>query len=76
MTPSTAKRLFKELTTAALLQELKGVPIHVTCRIRAARHLGETRRELLKVAALGADADTWMTFFLAEFQDVREETTE
>ena len=69
MTPSTAKRLFKELTNAALLQELKGIPIHETCRIRAQKHLGETKRELLKVAALGADADVWMQHFLEAMND-------
>lgn len=76
MTPHTAKRLFKELTNAALLQELKGIPIHVTCRIRAMHNLGETKRELLRVAALGTRADEWMTVFLSEFDDVREETSE
>lgn len=76
MTPYTAKRLFKELTNAALLQELKGIPIHVTCRIRATHNLGETKRELLRVAALGDGADKWMTIFLTEFDDVREEASE
>lgn len=67
MTPSTAQRLFTELTNAELAYRLRGVPIAEFCRRQANCHLGETRRELLRVAALGDGAAVFMDYFLKEF---------
>ncbi len=69
MNQHAAQKLFNELTNAELAHRLRGVSVAEYCRRRANQYHGETRRELLKVAALGLDANRFMDFFLAEFED-------
>lgn len=69
MTPKAAKHLFNELTNAEVAYRLQGVPVHEFCKRRSNRYLGEVRRELLRVAALGTDANRFMTIFLESFND-------
>ncbi len=64
MTEATARRLFDTFVGIELRYRLLGIPVDVGCRRAAHRFHGETRRELLRVAALGTDAATWLTFFL------------
>lgn len=69
MTPHAARRLFTELTNAEIAFRLQGIPVATYLKRRANRHLGEVKRELLRVAALGEDANLFMTYFLEEFKD-------
>lgn len=64
MTPSTAQRLFDILTNCELMAQLHHTDRADFLRREANRHLGETRRELLRVAALGDDIETWISIFL------------
>lgn len=64
MTPSTAQRLFDILTNCELMAQLHNTDRAAFLRREAQRHLGETRRELLRVAALGPDIETWISIFL------------
>lgn len=69
MTPKASRQLFDELTNAEVAYRLQGVPVHVFCRRRANKYLGEVRRELLRVAALGPDANRFMDIFLESFDE-------
>lgn len=69
MSPSTSQRLLHEFVNAELAFRLVGTPIPVFLRRRAARYIGETKREMLRVAALGPGAEMFMDIFLAEFID-------
>lgn len=73
MNPYAARRLFDELTNAEIAYRLEGVPVAHYCRMRSNQHIGIVRTELLKVAALGADAHRFMDFFLAEFEGLYED---
>ena len=68
MTPSTAQRLFTELTNAELAYRLSGVTIAEFCRRQANGHLGETCRELFKLSVIGNDANVFVVFFMKEFE--------
>lgn len=69
LTKHTARRLFDELTAAEMAYRITGVAVADFCRRRANKHLGETRRELLRVAALGDDANLFMDYFLDGMND-------
>lgn len=71
MTPATANRLFNELTNAEIAYRLTGTPVAEFCRRRANKYLGETRRELLRVASLGPDANIFMGYFLDGMTDAQ-----
>lgn len=64
MTESTAQRLFHILTNCELMAQLHNADRAEFLRREARRNLGETRRELLRVAALGPDIETWISIFL------------
>lgn len=68
MTESTAQRLFTVLTNCELMHQLHHTNRADFLRREANRHLGETRRELLRVAALGPDIETWISIFLDSLQ--------
>lgn len=74
LTEGTAKRLWDAFSKAGLAWKLNEVPIPVTLRKEANKTLGQTRRELLRVAGLGtAMASLWMDKFIAAMeQDPRE----
>lgn len=69
MTPTTSRRLLEELTNAEIAYRLRGIPVHEFCRRRSHKYLGETKRELLRVAALGDGANDFMTIFLESFDE-------
>ena len=68
MTKSTAQRLFTVLTNCELMAQLHNADRAEFLRREANRYLGETRRELLRVAALGPDIETWIAIFLDSLQ--------
>lgn len=63
----TARRLFDEFQQAELAYRLEGTPHAAYLSTWRHRHLGETRREIERVAALGAEAGVFIDFFLREF---------
>jgi hypothetical protein len=67
MTPHVAQKLFDEIQQAELAFQLKGTPHAEYLRTRRHRHLGQARRELDRIVALGTHAGTFVSFFLAEF---------
>lgn len=69
LTDATQKRLWDAFSKAELLYQLKGTPIAETLRKEAHRTLGQTRRELLRVADLGEDAARWMGCFIAAMNE-------
>lgn len=68
MTDATARRLFDVLTNCELMHQLHGRDRAEFLRREANRHLGETRRELLRVAALGPGIERWISIFLDSLQ--------
>ena len=69
MNPHVSQKLFDELTAAEMAYRLRGIPVAEFLRYRANRHLGETRKQMLRVAALGDGANVWMTYFLEGFKE-------
>ena len=68
MTDATARRLFGVLTNCELMHQLHNTDRAEFLRREANRHLGETRRELLRVAALGPGIERWISIFLDSLQ--------
>ena len=68
MTDATARRLFDILTNCELMHQLHNTDRAEFLRREANRHLGETRRELLRVAALGPGIERWISIFLDSMQ--------
>lgn len=70
LTAATERRLWDAFSKAELLYQLEGVPITETLRKEANRTLGQTRRELLRVASLGeGEAEKWMGKFIEAMQE-------
>ncbi len=67
--PGAAQKLLKIFLMADLQYQLNGTPLHETLAREAPRQLGQTRRVLRKVAALGPDARIWMNYFIEGMSD-------
>ena len=66
MNPIVAFKIRDICTNADLMYHLKGTPHAEYLERRAKRELGETRRILRQVAALGPEAKVWMDHFIEE----------
>lgn len=66
MTPATARRLFQVFTDADLVHHLKGTRHADYLRKAARQYQGQTRRYLLRVAALEDDVPLFMNYFLED----------
>lgn len=64
MNPHVADKLFNELTSAEVAYRLSDKPIAEFLRKRAHKHHGEIKKHLLRIAALGPDANLWMSYFI------------
>lgn len=63
--PKVAQKLLDVFLDADLHYHLNGTPHHQYLAKQAYRHLGQTRRTLLKVANLGPEgARRWMGYFI------------
>lgn len=63
--PKVAQKLLQVFLDADLQFHLAGTPHHMYLYKSAYRHLGQTRRLLLKVANLGPEgAKRWMGYFI------------
>jgi hypothetical protein len=73
MNPHAADRLFNELTAAEMAHQLTGISVADFLKRRANRYHGETKKQMLRIAALGKDTDVWMDFFLGGMNEGDEE---
>jgi hypothetical protein len=64
MNPHAANRIFDELTAAEMSYRMTGLPVSEFLKRRANRYNGEVKRNLLRVANLGINANQFMDFFL------------
>ena len=63
--PKVAEKILQVCLDADLHYHLNGTPHHQYLAKHAYRHLGQTRRTLLKVANLGPEgAKRWMKYFI------------
>jgi len=69
MNPHVADKLFNELTAAEVAYRMKGIPVSEFLKKRANKHLGDTKKHLLRVASLGEGAEIWMNYFIDGMQD-------
>lgn len=67
--PGAAQKLLKIFLLADLHYQLNGTPVEVTLTRESRRQLGQTRRVLRKVAALGSGAREWMDYFIEAMND-------
>lgn len=64
MNQHVCDNLFNELTAAEMAHQMTGIEVSEFLKRRANRYHGETRKHMLRVAALGKDADKWMSYFI------------
>lgn len=69
MNEKVAQKLLTVFLDADLHYQLNGTPYHVYLERQAKRHLGLTRRLILRVAALGPDAKQWMDIFIKSMEE-------
>lgn len=68
--PKVAQKLLQVFLDADLHYHLSGTPHHEYLRSQAGRHLGQTRRLLRRVAALGeTGARHWMGYFIESMSE-------
>lgn len=67
MSEATAQRLFDIFTNAELAYQIEGTPHEEFLRREANKTLGQTRKYLLRVAALGPDIPKFMDYFLEDW---------
>jgi hypothetical protein len=68
--PKVAQKLLKVFLDADLHYHLSGMPHDQYLYKQAYRHLGQTRRMLIKVANLGHDgAKRWMGYFIESMSE-------
>jgi hypothetical protein len=72
MSPSTAQKLLKVLTDAEFQYQFNRVPHAVYIKRQIPRYVGETRRELRRVAALGPNAEKFVGLFIEEMNEGNE----
>lgn len=65
--PHVARKLFGLPRAAEMAYRLRGIQHADFLRGQASRQLGQTRRELRRIVALGPDAGRLVDFFLREF---------
>ena len=75
MNPHVSDKLFNELTAAEVAHRITGISVSEFLRRRANKHNGEVKKHLLRVAALGPDADKWMTYFIEGLEESNEEVS-
>lgn len=73
--PKTSQKLLNVFLDADLHYQLSGTPHHIYLQKQSFRHLGETRRMIIQVAALGSNAKKWMDHFIEEMNKVEAECT-
>lgn len=64
MNPHVSDKLFNELTAAEMAHRMTGISVAEFLKRRANRYHGDTKKQLLRVAALGDGANRWMDYFL------------
>lgn len=64
--PKVSQRLLQVFLDADLHYQLSGTPHHVYLERQSKRYLGQARRIITQVAALGANAKKWMDQFIEE----------
>lgn len=69
MSPSTSRKLLWALWLADVRFYLTGAAHGPYLKQLAAKHVGETKRELLRVAALGKDIPKFLNVFFQEIND-------
>lgn len=67
--PKVANKLLKAFLSADLHYQLSGIPHHVSLEREARKHLGQARRLITQVAALGPDAAVWMKYFIESMEN-------
>lgn len=69
--PKVSQRLLQVFLDADLHYQLNGTPHHVYLERQSKRYLGQTRRMITQVAALGPKAKIWMDHFIEGMSDDR-----
>jgi hypothetical protein len=69
MSPSTSRKLFHALWLADVRFYLTGEEHKPYLQKLATKHIGETKRELLRVASLGKDIPKFLDIFFQEVLD-------
>lgn len=64
--PKVSQRLLKVFLDADLHYQLNGTPHHIYLDRQSKRYLGQARRIITQVAALGTNAKKWMDQFIEE----------
>ena len=68
--PKVAEKILQVCLDADLHYHLNGTPHHMYLYKQAHRHLGQTKRTLLKVANLGPEgARRWMGYFIESMSE-------
>ena len=73
LTKATSRRLWDIFSKAELEYQFKCTPIAETLRREANKQLGQTRKILLQVAALGPTANEWMGYFIQRMEELDDE---
>lgn len=67
--PNAAQKLLKVFMDAELHHQLNGTPHSEFLERQAKKHLGQARRIITQVAALGPDAGAWIGYFIEGMND-------
>ena len=73
LTKATSRKLWDIFSKAELEYQFKCTPIAETLKKESYKHLGQTRKILLQVAALGPTANEWMGYFIQRMEELDDE---